>query len=485
MFYGWKVFELDWKGEKLVMSEDVVISGTWYIPQTNETLNGALTINKENKVIALQLTALASEDDPMANIKAHGRTDIIKGEISTGGKIVLYDCSFRGPHTVLGQKTDVIVTAKYAFWNLDVKDAADIRFSKVSIDFGEIIDWTELCYFNWEPFEYQLKWIKKEKVVFKIREDLTLEIMPRLGSQRMYVTEKEMTVQQKIRMDLEYKESQEWEIIAEDIRTLNSLLALAMNRAVYIEEIYYEHESNMDDDLGFVREMEIFIGDFRKGKHKSGKWYEYLFQLKDLTSNDNICFRKWYEKYERLQPIVDLYGSSYNFKGISREMLFLNLAQALETYHARFISNDYKEYENLVDKKLRELFVISEDEELSGDAVRFKSIMIAQNGKRAITLKSRLGYLFLGDMKVCFEFLNYPIEEFIQKTLDSRNYYTHYSMEKQDKVFPKEELPYVNGILIAILQYYILKEIGINEEKILEKIGQTMGNVVTAYEMNI
>lgn len=272
---------------------------------------------------------------------------------------------------------------------------------------------------------------------------MTLEISPRLGGQSCHVTTKEMKVQQKIIMKLKYSEEQKWEVISEDINTLNSLLSLAMNKAIYIEELYYEHKSNMDEEMGFIREMEMFIGDFRKGKHKAGQWWENLFQLRDLTSYDNLCFKNWYLKYEKLQPVVDLYASSYNFRGISREMLFLNLAQALETYHARFVSDNFKDYEEIVNKKVREIFSIPDNMDITGDAARIKAIMIAQDKKGKIVLKSRLGYLFLGDLKINFEFLSYGMEEFIQRTLDSRNYYTHYSMNKKDRVFPKEELAYV------------------------------------------
>lgn len=471
-------------------NNDIILSGTWHILETGETINGTLTMNEDKKIIILKLVAVADEENPMPRIKACGRTMLIKGDVSTGGTITLYDCRLGGPHMNVGQRTEVTVTAKYAFWNLEVESVENLVFSKMYIDFGEIIEWTDLCYFNWdndydsEPVEYQLKWIYKPESVISIRDGLSLKIAPRLGSQKMIVKEKEMTVKQSVQIVLDYRKPEKFEIILEDIRTLNSLLTLAMNRAVYIDEIYYAHESNWIEEYKHIREMKMYMGDFREGRHSHGSWWEYLFELKDLTSNQNECFNNWYKKYDRLQPVIELYESAYNFQGISGEILFLNLAQALETYHARFISNKFSEYETMVENKLRDIYKIPSGMEINGHAAKVKAIMIAQDRKNVIHLKSRLGYLFLGDWKIVFEFLDYSMEEFIQKTLDSRNYYTHYAIEKKDKVFPKEELPYVNGILMGILQFYILKEIGIDEEKILEKVSNTMGSISRSYAIN-
>ena len=132
------------------MEEDIVMNGDWYIPETNETIAGTLYINKVQKKILLQLTKVATEDDFIGEIKVHGRTDIIKGTIDTGGKILLYDCIIGGQNNCLGQRTTVSVSAKVAFWNLDIEDKEELIFPKVVIDFGEIIDWTRLCSFNWE-----------------------------------------------------------------------------------------------------------------------------------------------------------------------------------------------------------------------------------------------------------------------------------------------------------------------------------------------
>ena len=208
----------------------------------------------------------------------------------------------------------------------------------------------------------------------------------------------------------------------------------------------------------------------------------YLFTLSDLAGNDYHSLKNWYSKYDLLGSVVELYETAYNYPGISSEMLFLNLTQALETYHARFVSNDLKKYIKLVDGFLRESYKLTDSEELNGHILSYRQLLIAQNEEmRSITLKSRLGYLFLARFEIIFDYLDYKMNEFIQKVVDTRNYYTHYSIDKKEKIFPKHQLPYVNGILLGVLQYYILKEIDIKEAHIKKVVHQQMAGVSHSY----
>lgn len=469
------------------MEEDIVMNGDWYIPETNETIAGTLYINKVQKKILLQLTKVATEDDFIGEIKVHGRTDIIKGTIDTGGKILLYDCIIGGQNNCLGQRTTVSVSAKVAFWNLDIEGKEELVFPKVIIDFGEIIDWTELCSFNWEfKDDYRdekLEWNYDSDIEFEINSNIRLRIVPHLGSKSIgNITTKKVTIEQAVYMQLEYQKAVCWDDIVRDIQILSQLLTLGMNKAIYIEEIWYLHKSNIDE-RGFISKRDVFLGDAKAGMHQAGGWMYYLFALSDLTGNDYLCLKNWYSKYDLLGSIVELYETAYNYPGISSEMLFLNLTQALETYHARFVSNNLEKYIKLVDNFLRESYKLTDDVEFDEHILSYRRVFIAQDEKksRSITLKSRLGYLFLARFEIIFEYLDYKMKEFIQKVVDTRNYYTHYSIDKKEKIFPNHQLPYVNGILLGILQYYILREIGIEDEHIKKVVHRQMAGVSHSY----
>lgn len=468
------------------MESKIISHGEWYIPETEETISGTIQINKKSRQIILTLVALATENDPLGRIKVFGRTDIIKGKLSSGGNILLFDCNIGGQHQELLRRTTVVVTVKYAFGNLDINDKQELKFKKAKVNFGEIIQWSGLCAFDWEIQNDRnteiLKWECKDNIKFDIDDNVKLEIEPQLGPQSYYVTSNEMTIKQHIFIYLEYKEKVLWDVIYNDIKIFNSLLILSMNRSIYIDEIWCFHESNKNQ-LGSLKEKEVFQGNFAEGKHQPGIWHDYLFDLNDLVNDNFNCLKNWYSKYDRLSVIVNLYESAFVFNDISMEILFLNLAQALETYHARFVSDNLNEYIDLVDDFLRKTYELTQEDEYSEHIERYRKILIAQDANiKFITLKSRLGYLFLAKFEFIFSFLDYNRGDFIQTTLDTRNYFTHYSVDKENRIFPKEKLPYVNGILIAVLQYYFLKEIGIDDKKIAEKVGQQIAKIENGYQ---
>lgn len=472
------------------MEDSIVLNGEWFIPETNESFSGELHINTSKKQIWMILTAITTEQNPRASINVKGRTDIIKGKISSGGTILLYDCDIGGQHIHNFSKTTVSITAKAAFCALDLDKRKDICFNEIRVDFGEVIDWTGLCYFDWDyenDFRNdKLQWKYKDEVEFQISDNLMLKIAPQLGSKSSRVTTKEMKITQTVYFYLKYKEKMQWDIILNDIKVLNDLLTLGMNKAIFIDEVSYYHDSHKYEYRPeIIREATVYLGNHRDGKHNAGHWHEYLFNLEDLTNNNCSSLEKWYYNYDKLRPVIDLYSSAFNYTGISAEMLFLNLIQALETYHARFISDNFKEYCDIINEFLRKSYNLTPNEEFKDLPQSYRELLIAQNiqKSKSITLKSRLGDLFLARFEIIFSFLNYNITEFIQTTLDSRNYFTHYSVNKEDKIFPKTQLPFVNGILLAILQYYIMKEIGIYNEKIKERVNQQLGAVEHSYNM--
>ena len=67
--------------------------------------------------------------------------------------------------------------------------------------------------------------------------------------------------------------------------------------------------------------------------------------------------------------------------------------------------------------------------------------------------------------------------EFLQKVIFTRNYYTHYDDTKLERSFVIEDIPYVNRILTGLLQYHILKLLGIGTEKLKKRMYGTVLSV--------
>ena len=163
----------------------------------------------------------------------------------------------------------------------------------------------------------------------------------------------------------------------------------------------------------------------------------------------------------------------------SETRVFLNLVQALETYHSRFITNDIDEFRQRVDNLLSS-FGEKRSEE-------YKTYLLAHSN-RFITLESRLADLLIAEWKIHFDTGDISYEDFPSIIAHSRNYYIHYDegIKEKYRVLSQEELQTYNTVLIEILEYYILLELGFVETngEIKKKITERWGNVSQSLEIS-
>lgn len=102
--------------------------------------------------------------------------------------------------------------------------------------------------------------------------------------------------------------------------------------------------------------------------------------------------------------------------------------QALETYHARFVTDNLRDYITLVDKEVDEL--------CQGEANAQWKDFLADKGQRrpgcnTLYLKSRLAYLIFAKASMPFWVRGYSIGDITSKLVITRNYYTHYDPQKE------------------------------------------------------
>ena len=62
------------------------------------------------------------------------------------------------------------------------------------------------------------------------------------------------------------------------------------------------------------------------------------------------------------------------------------------------------------------------------------------------------------------------LPDFIQKIIDTRNYYTHYDASKLVRSFSEEELFFVNAELLALLQFHVLRLLGFDRKMLRERV---------------
>ena len=151
-----------------------------------------------------------------------------------------------------------------------------------------------------------------------------------------------------------------------------------------------------------------------------------------------------------------MYLSLIKYQRMPPEMVFLNIVQALETFHSRFRYDDKKEnYVESVNQRF-------------GDDDQIKSLLLSDTQMdkncKYIILVSRLNDLLIGDFNGLFlEF--YWNTNYAQTIADTRHYYTHYGQSKQSKALKGDDLLDAIFILRLLLEYHICKVLNIDIEK--------------------
>ena len=181
-----------------------------------------------------------------------------------------------------------------------------------------------------------------------------------------------------------------------------------------------------------------------------------------------------------LEPIFSLYTSLYKYSDMPLEMIYLNLIQAVEKFHATFHSyggskrkyverttkrfQDHPRFEDL----LKPLFLsepqLSEHTDYVILLSRIADLLVDKGNE------DDLFYAFYGVDR------NFP-----HKITDTRHYYTHYGEGKQEKIFVGHELYDAIKVLKYVLEYHVCKELGVD---ISAKIREQVENFLEVKEFN-
>jgi hypothetical protein len=148
---------------------------------------------------------------------------------------------------------------------------------------------------------------------------------------------------------------------------------------------------------------------------------------------------------------------------MSIERHFLCLVQALESYHRRTRQNTVITEEE--HKKRNKMIVDSAPEEYK---IWLKQMLYYGNEP---TLKDRLLEL-THDGSDFWVFFNdkQAAEEFSTSVKNTRNYHTHYDQKLSKKALTGKELEFACVYLKMMIEYYLLKEIGVKTDFVREKI---------------
>ena len=191
----------------------------------------------------------------------------------------------------------------------------------------------------------------------------------------------------------------------------------------------------------------------------------FPFHYESTSEHPESYFKNWFDIIDNFEPTYDLYfGTIYN-PYLYPTHSFLSLAQALESYLSRTLDNSILPDELFKEELLPKfLSMISEIPEADYQQQLEPKARFDINRK---SFRTKLKELLeeYGDL---FFFIDKK-EEFVGKVVDTRNYYTHYSPDLEERAVEVTDLPFLSQNLRYILIVILLRKIGF-VDSLIERI---------------
>jgi len=463
--------------------QDIKISGKWTITGTNFIeFSGDLYLDPKNNIIQL----VAYTDKPIGMYKEF---DIITGESLNGSKATLYKCFVSTESIIIGEKREYNTTirADYCFSGIHFRSADEVVFHEITTRFSYLDEWAFFKVFDFKPvkgFDYSLKYKRPREIEYKVSNETVISIFSSLDTSYGSIVDKENKIIQKVYISVRHKKPKTLEESINVIQALMDFISFCTSEKIsYIEIIGY-NPNHFDEYVAkdiekmknkLYHSIPIYIiGQIDEDYPKSDP-LNFLLNLHDLGDNIKTYLDNWFKKIVLLRPVVDLYLNTLGNYHLSTELYFLNLVQALESYHRRRKKN----------------FVLEEAEHKK----RVKSIMEAfpehkvwLNDKlyraNEPNLKDRIDELtHENDDYWIFFSGNNERKKFLTDVKITRNYLTHYDESLKDKALSGEELNLACIHLKNIIEFHLLKEIGFSYEFIRPKIIKRLGHIKEIFDI--
>jgi hypothetical protein len=399
------------------------------------------------------------------------------GELNTGYNFSLVNCSRNKMENLISEGRSVYTyLSQYMFKGVGGKGCNCVKLYKVIFELSDIIEWGNISgYAVGENYEL-LQNVDLARTLFE-NEKISVKYVVNSNMLPVHFTEvlkEEIILKQNGNIEISFMKDESIDEFENIFRKIKRLIELSTVRNIHLnkltgwsEGIYY----TMDGDKRFDRAIDIIScylkkdEKIRENRQKTRKW----IALSELIANDS--FANYFSKYELLEPVVDLYLEVLELTEMPPTRIFLNVVQALETYHSRFITNNIQEF-----KKRIELVILKNrpKESVQGDTT-----FLMANSRKFITLESRLADLLLGKFEVYFDTGDIKHLDFPNVIAKTRNYYIHYDegIKANGRVLTEEEISIYNRTLLYMLEYYLLLELGFSDTiQIKEKLNERWGN---------
>ena len=425
----------------------------------DEQISGQIVYNKKNGLIMLNLIKELKEKSIFG--RSYGTIEVITGRLNSGATVTLFNNRCANNHTQAFQAQQLNFVADYMIWANE--ERVESKYNKMVCILKNAYEWSGLSAFE------------EQDLAVKVKEEPEIKTYNWFGAKISFSTylnnwlfvpsrNEETTIIQRLILEIEVEGKSDINELISVRNKIISLISFAIKNNVNIEEEYlydYDETYVIANDLTDFRKYYLITSDIQRDTLGTRRW-EYNFKLEQLPDNNDIN-----NQLIKLEPIFNLYLSLFKYRDMPQEMIFLNIVQALETFHSRFFYDD---------KKKKYIESVTERFGAAKNFEKYEKLLLSDTQKdencNYIILVSRLNDLLIGKDDGLFWEYYWEDDEYAQKIADTRHYYTHYGKSKEKKALKGEDLAEAIFVLRVLLEYHICLVLGIdNRQQITHELG--------------
>jgi hypothetical protein len=443
------------------MIEKFTYKGLWFLPENPERqVTGILTFDPSE---GADLELLGTLVD-LKSSKEHHEPNFILG-ITTDNKAVTLYNSFEYNRSFLSGIDTCKYTTNFVIIGDHYTNEDEFVFDKIKGRFKNLDEWiSEFGFKDFEPdfknhkitVDYELP----KPIEFKISDELKGKFNFTFSSPLTRHTHK-FIVEQKTEIIFETEMQKPFFETLDNLMLFQNFLTLGTFEPAYPISIWLSNKTrkDRDDEKSRVIQVQlIYKPGFSYTEGRKKILWEFLLNYRDIAQNFETIIQKWFTQKDKIDPVTNLLFDSFYQRKRFNENSFLNIVQALETFHRRFRKNEIMpktEHKNMISEIIKS---VKEDYK--------KWLQDRLNFSNEPTLHHRLEKLIEElSLKTVSKIIK-DKELFIKDTKNSRNYYTHYDLSMEKKALKRKDLYMLTEKLRVLLIAIVLLETGLTKEQV-------------------
>ncbi|EKR93702.1 hypothetical protein LEP1GSC161_1364 [Leptospira santarosai str. CBC1416] len=449
--------------------KEKVIKGYWWLPDSEkEKIPGILTINSS---AGISLDLMGAFEKNLVGSPLGAKYNVISGFSTKGKKYTLLNSHIKNRSLSFPGILETQLMCAYAFEGFIFKVEEEILFSSLRVEYSNLNEWVALHGFeiginleeNKSTIEYQLP----SQVKVNLADGFTLKINFLASGPGNKVTQKEAIIKQNVELIFSSSVEKSLSEFEEIIYKIANFLSLAMNEPVYILSVSGNSEKSKIrlKDKDYYEPILIESSLASVQSFQEADPYSMPFTYEHITDKFQEIISKWLENYSLLESTYNLYFETVYNNGLNVENRFLNLTQAIESYHRKKFGGSYVSKEEYLEK-IYPNFI--EQIPSSLDKGFKESLKNKFKYGYEFSLRKRLKDLFEENGGILKEFIKKDAS-FITQVTESRNYYTHYD-EKNPNVKFGVELYILSDYIMLSLIVLFLSDLSFEKYEIIDML---------------